>query len=91
MINPAKMLKMKEYWNQFAANHPRCVSFLGAVSSEPMEVGTIIEVSITKPDGSVKCWMMYGSLQEYLNAVKKYNYEFAVTKYVHKNIEKRRR
>lgn len=55
MINPAKMLKMKEYWNQFAANHPRCVSFLGAVSSEPMEVGTIIEVSITKPDGSVKC------------------------------------
>ena len=55
MINPAKMLKMKEYWNQFAANHPRCVSFLGAVSSEPMEEGTIIEVSITKPDGSVKC------------------------------------
>lgn len=55
MINPAKMLKMKEYWSKFAANHPKCVSFLSAVASEPMEAGTIIEVSITKPDGSVKC------------------------------------
>lgn len=55
MMNPAKLLKMKEHWATFASNHPRCVSFMNAVASEPMEVGTIIEVSITKPDGSVKC------------------------------------
>ena len=55
MINPAKIMKMKQYWDTFAANHPRCVSFLNSVASEPMEAGTIIEVSITKPDGSVKC------------------------------------
>lgn len=55
MINPAKIMKMKQYWETFAANHPKCVSFLNSVASEPMETDTIIEVSITKPDGSVKC------------------------------------
>lgn len=55
MINPAKMLKLKEHWQTFATNHPRFVSFMNAVASEPMKVGTIIEISVTKPDGSVKC------------------------------------
>ena len=51
----------------------------------------INDIDIILNESMLKCWMMYGSLQEYLNAVKKYNYEFAVTKYVHKNIEKRRK
>lgn len=55
MINPSKILKIKEYWSRFSGNHPRCVDFFRAVGSEPMEVGTIIEVTITKPDGSKKC------------------------------------
>jgi len=54
MVNPSKILKMKQYWDTFSGNHPKFASFLNAVSSEPMEAGTIIEVSITKPDGSVK-------------------------------------
>lgn len=55
MINPSKVLKMKQHWETFSSNHPKCVSFLSSVASEPMEAGTVIEVSITKPDGSVKC------------------------------------
>lgn len=55
MINPAKILKMKQYWETFASNHPKCVSFINSVAAEPMEEGTVIEMSITKPDGSVKC------------------------------------
>lgn len=55
MLNPAKLLKMKEHWTTFANNHPRFVSFLNAVSGEPMEAGTVIEISVTKPDGSAKC------------------------------------
>ncbi len=55
MINPAKMLKMKQYQETFSANHPKFVNFINDVSSEPIEAGTVIEVSITKPDGTVKC------------------------------------
>lgn len=55
MLNPAKLLKMKEHWTTFANNHPRFVSFFNAVSGEPMEAGTVIEISVTKPDGSAKC------------------------------------
>lgn len=55
MINPAKLLKFKEYWNTFACNHPRCVSFFDAVSKDKLEEGTIIDISITRPDGNVKC------------------------------------
>lgn len=35
--------------NKFTANHPKFVAFLKAVFSRPIEEGTIIEITVTRP------------------------------------------
>lgn len=51
MMNPADIFKMKSLWDRFSNNHPKFPSFLNAVARQPIEAGTIIEVSITRPEG----------------------------------------
>lgn len=51
MLNPAKIMKAKAAWETFTRNHPKFPFFLEAVKQEGIEEGTIIEVTITKPDG----------------------------------------
>lgn len=51
MINPAKIFQMKALWDRFMANHPKFPKFLQAAAQSSIGEGTIIEVTITKPDG----------------------------------------
>lgn len=49
MMNPASMMKLMNAKNKFSANHPKFVAFLNAVFSRPVEEGTIIEITVTRP------------------------------------------
>lgn len=49
MINPAMMMKIMSAKNSFTKNHPRFSAFLNVVFSGPMEEGTVVEITVTKP------------------------------------------
>ncbi len=51
MINPAKLFKLKGSWDQFVKNHPRFPQFMDAVKNTGIEAGTIIDITITTPEG----------------------------------------
>ena len=50
-INPAALFKAKKSWETFCGNHPRFPAFMQAVQSAGIQEGTIIEVSVTTPEG----------------------------------------
>lgn len=52
MLNPAKLLKLKGAWDRFSAGHPKFISFLKAVGMNSMEEGTIVEITVTRKDGT---------------------------------------
>ena len=52
MDNLQMVFKLKGMWDNFAANHPMFPKFLAAVSKKGIKEGTIIEISITDPDGT---------------------------------------
>lgn len=49
MINPAEMLKVAGIMKKFQGNHPKVVAFLNHELSSEIPVGSVIEVTITKP------------------------------------------
>lgn len=51
MINPTAIFKIKAAWDRFSANHPKFLPFFGAVNRKGVTEGTIIEISVTTPDG----------------------------------------
>lgn len=51
MINPASMMKMMSAKNKFNENHPKFSAFLSAAFNGGVKEDTIIEISVTKPDG----------------------------------------
>ena len=55
MMNPGMMMKMKEMMDRFWANHPRLPQFLEAVRVNGIPEGTIIEATVTYPDGRKMC------------------------------------
>ncbi len=50
MINPASLMKLMSAKNKFVSNHPKFAAFLGMVFSRSLEAGTIIEVSVKRPN-----------------------------------------
>ena len=50
-MNPMALFKAKKSWDTFCENHPRFPAFLQAVQTAGIKEGTIIEVSITTPEG----------------------------------------
>lgn len=50
-MNPMALLKAKKSWETFCGNHPKFPAFLQAVQSVGIQEGTIIEVSVTTPEG----------------------------------------
>ena len=50
-FNPAALFKVKKSWETFCGNHPRFPAFMQAVQGAGITEGTIIEVSVTTPDG----------------------------------------
>lgn len=51
MINPAKLFKLKGFWDRFTKNHPKFPQFIRAVQNTGIAEGTVIEINITTPEG----------------------------------------
>ena len=51
MMNPAAIFKAKKSWETFCGNHPKFSAFLQAAKSAGLQEGTVIEVSMTTPEG----------------------------------------
>ena len=51
MINPMKLMKIKNAWSRFAANHPKFPLFLNAIVKKGIQEETIFEFKVTYPDG----------------------------------------
>jgi len=45
------IMKIRETWSRFQANHPKFPMFLQAVSQKGVSEGTIMEIRFTYPDG----------------------------------------
>ena len=50
-FNPAAIFKAKKSWDTFCRNHPRFPAFLQAVQASGIQEGTVIEVTVTTPEG----------------------------------------
>ncbi len=48
-MNPASVLKIMNAKAQFEKSHPKFFAFLNAVFSRPVEEGTVIEFTVTRP------------------------------------------
>ena len=53
-MNPANIFKILEMKKRFDASHPKFGMFLSACGKESIQEGTIIEISVTTPDGKSK-------------------------------------
>ncbi len=51
MMNPMKLLQLKNSWDQFRNAHPKFVSFLNAVPNSGIQEDSIIEITIKNPNG----------------------------------------
>lgn len=52
MPNPADIMKLVGMKNRFEGNHPRFVAFLKDVFTSGVTEDCIIEISLTRPDGT---------------------------------------
>ncbi len=50
-MNPMALLKAKKSWDTFCGNHPKFPAFMQAVQANGIKEGTVIEVSVTTPEG----------------------------------------
>lgn len=48
-MNPAALMKLMNAEKQFEKTHPKAVAFVKAMFSRPIEEGTVIEMTITRP------------------------------------------
>lgn len=49
-MNPAAMMKIMGAMNTFKDNHPKFMAFLNYVFSGGLPAGTVIEITVTKPE-----------------------------------------
>ena len=49
MINPAEMMKITGIMKKFQSNHPKVVAFMQHTFSSSIPIGSVIELTITKP------------------------------------------
>lgn len=48
-MNPASIMKLMGAKAQFERNHPKFVAFVKTVFSRPIEEGTVLEITVTRP------------------------------------------
>lgn len=48
-MNPASIMKLMSAKAQFEKNHPKFMAFVRTVFSRPIEEGTVLEVTVTRP------------------------------------------
>lgn len=49
MINPASVMKIMSAKAKFEEAHPKFMAFLSLLFSRPIEEGTIVEITVTRP------------------------------------------
>lgn len=54
MVNPMKLMQIKNMVAKFKENHPRIPGFFNAVA-DGLEEGTVIEMTVTSPQGKKLC------------------------------------
>ncbi len=52
-MNFSAIMQLKTEWNGFCKRHPKFPLFLNAAQQKGISAGTILELSITAPDGTV--------------------------------------
>lgn len=52
-MNPRRMLELAKLQQRFKKNHPKVVPFLKAASEKALQEGSVIEISVTTPEGKV--------------------------------------
>lgn len=52
-MNFAAIMQLKNEWDGFCGRHPKFPQFLKAAQQKGFPAGTVIELSITAPDGTV--------------------------------------
>lgn len=50
MMNPTTIMKVMNLKKKFEGNHPKFVSFLKFMMEKGIEEGTVIEISVKKPN-----------------------------------------
>lgn len=48
-MNPASIIKLMSAKAQFERNHPKFMAFVKTVFSRPIEEGTVMEITVTRP------------------------------------------
>ena len=48
-MNPATIMKLMSAKAKFEGNHPKINSFIKSVFSRPIEEGTVIEITVSRP------------------------------------------
>lgn len=48
-MNPASIMKLMSAKSQFERNHPKFMLFIKTVFSRPVEEGTVLEITVTRP------------------------------------------
>ena len=51
MVNPMMLFKLKGLWDRITSNHPKMVPFGRTVFPAAIDVGTIVDVKVTDPNG----------------------------------------
>lgn len=76
MINPTKLLQIRSLKQKFDSNHPKFSRFVKAASQSAMREGSVIEISVTTPEGKSICsnlkvqksdLELFDTLQELMN------------------------
>lgn len=52
MINPASIMKFMGARNKFNQAHPKFAAFFKQMYTQGIEVGSVIEITVTRPDGT---------------------------------------
>lgn len=63
-VNPMKLLKLKGAWERFQTAHPQLTPFLQAVGSRGLQEGTVLDLSVTAPDGQPLRYRMTVTAQD---------------------------
>lgn len=50
-MNPMNLLQIKPLLDSFKTNHPKFLNFISAVAGIGLKEGTIVEITVTSPEG----------------------------------------
>lgn len=63
-MNPMKLVQLKPQIKQFRDRHPKFIQFFASVGRSGIREGSVLEVSITDPDGKKICTNMKLSAED---------------------------